>query len=113
MANKEATKPAEIAAKLGVMLGTGDMLEAQGKKYKILPLKLKEVDEFLQDNMIVGDAQFFNISNKDSRANLDKWLKRKVSTADGEPLTVEQAMEDDWDLDDLKACIRALIRLSG
>ena len=37
MANKEATKPAEIAAKLGVMLGTGDMLEAQGKKYKILP----------------------------------------------------------------------------
>lgn len=109
MSKQEANAPVSLPT----MLGSGKMFEAQGKKYKVLPFKLKEVDEFAKDNLIIGDEQFFNLSSKKNRENLDKWLRRKILTENDEPLTVEKAMEDDWDLDDLKLCIRTLMRISG
>jgi len=96
---------------LSTMLGSGEEFCAGGNTYKVRPLKLKEVDEFLNDNISIG-AQLFNVVNKDMREKLGKWLQ-KCFTKDGKPLTLEMAMEDDWDLADLKMAVQRLIDISG
>jgi hypothetical protein len=97
---------------LSVMSGSGSVFEAQGKKYRIRPMKLREVDEFYKDNLILADGQFFNMTIPSNRKSLNKWLEKMV-TANDQPLSLEQVIEDDWDLNDLRACIRRLIDISG
>lgn len=109
---------------LSVMLGTGEefeveeVVEKEGKKehikhkYKVLPLKLKEVDEFLKDNLSVG-PQLFNLIDKESKKKVDKWLSRKVQTDAGEPVTLQMAYDHGWNLEDLQRCLRKLVGISG
>lgn len=105
MAKKEATP-------LSVMLGSGEDFFVGGKKYTVKPLKLKHVDEFMKDNLSLG-MQLVNITNEEAKSKLDKWLSRQVVDEKGSPMSLEKAMEDDWDLGDLKRCIQRLLDISG
>lgn len=103
-------KEAKVTS-LPTMLGSGEEFFVGDKSYKVRPLKLKEVDEFLSDNISVG-AQLFNVVNKDMKEKVDKWLQRCFTKGD-KPLTLQMAMDDDWDLADLKVAIQRLIDISG
>lgn len=113
MSDKNTEKSNVKETPLSVMAGSGDFFKAQGKKYKVKPLKLKEVDELKNDEMFVFEGQFFNMSNPDNRKKLNKWIEKKATDESGEPLTLEKAMNDDWDLNDLKEFMRKLLDLSG
>jgi len=97
---------------LSTMLGSGDSFFVGEKKYRVKPLKLKEVDEFTQDGLSVGPA-LFNVSSKKNKSILDKWIKSKIFDGDGNPMNLEKAMADDWDLVDLKRAVQKLVDISG
>lgn len=105
MAKKEATP-------LSVMLGSSESFIVGEKRYTVKPLKLKHVDEFVKDNLSLG-LQLVNITNEEAKGKLDKWLSRQVVDEKGNPISLEKAMEDEWDLGDLKRCIQRLLDISG
>ena len=100
------------ATSLPTMLGKGDGFAVGEHSYRVLPLKLKDVDEFTTDSLSIG-AQLFNLVNPEARAKVEKWLQKQVRNDDDKPLTLAQAMTDDWDVDDLKNCLQKLAGLSG
>jgi hypothetical protein len=106
-------KDKNAASDLAKMVGTGDTVSIAGKSYRIIPLKLKEIPLFFDDNIILNEQQIYNIATPDAQEKTDKWLTAKVTCANGEPFSYQRAMDDDWDLDDLKDCLRHLARLSG
>lgn len=113
MSDKQKEKEAKAAVPLNVMLGK-DTFEVQGKKYHIRPLKLKMVDEFIEDQLSIG-PQLFNFTSKETKEKLEKWLPR-VLFRDEEAktgLTLADIMEEDWDLADLRRLWRAVLELSG
>ena len=98
---------------LSVMLGKGEKLETKtGKLYEVLPLKLKEIDEFMTDEMGIG-PQLFAVMNQDERKKVDKWLKRSCIDELGVPMSFERALNEEWDLVDLKEFTKLLCDLSG
>lgn len=105
MAKKEAVS-------LSAMLGGGETVIIQGKKYTVKPLKLKEVEEFTNDKVSVT-SQLFNVLNEEARNTLDKWLQRKVADEKGQPFSMQRAMEEDWELPDLRKVVQAILDLSG
>lgn len=100
------------AVPLSVMTGSGSSFSAAGKKYTIVPLKLKDVDEFVKDKLSLT-GQLFNVINTGMRQKLDKWLSKCVFDEDNKPVTLEKIMEDGWDLSDLRKAIVELCDLSG
>lgn len=98
---------------LSDMVGGGTNFLAQGKKYRVLPLKLCEIDKFIESNIVIGEGQFFNVSGEAQKKNIDFWIKKKVLAEDGSEFSLEGAYADEWDLDDLGEMIRSLMRLSG
>lgn len=105
---KEAKKIADLAT----MLGTGESFDAQGKTYTVKPIKLKDIESFMNDNLSLG-SQLFNVSNDDVRKKIDKWLTGYCFDDKDEPVTLDKAMSEDWDIADLKSFIRKLCDLSG
>jgi len=99
------------ASPLSRMLGGGEDFIVQGKKYKVKPLRLKQIDEFFSDALSIGPA-FFNMS-PDSKPKLDKWIKNQLFDSDDNPMTLEKVIEADWDLQDLKRFIGEVLDLSG
>lgn len=99
---------------LADMLGQGNFFEAQGKEYVIKPLKIKKVDEFLRDQISIG-AQIFNFSSPDAKEKLEKWIPQIIfkNNDDETGLTLQDLMDDDWDLDDLRRLWQKLLGLSG
>jgi hypothetical protein len=97
---------------LSAMLGLGDEFEVAGKRYVIKPLKLRDVEAFSKDNISLG-VQLYNLLNQEAKDTLDKWLSQYVSNEGGEKITLEKAMDDDWDLSDLKRCVQKLLDISG
>ena len=97
---------------LATMLGTGESFEAKDKEYTVKPITLKHIEEFMSDNLSLG-TQLFAVSNSDSRAKLNKWLSGYAFDSNGSPMTIAKAMEDDWDIVDLKKFIQKLCDLSG
>ena len=97
---------------LSTMLGSGEDFFVGEKKYKVKPLKLKAVDEFSNDKINIG-PQMFSMVDKNEREKLEKWFARQVYDEKGEPMTLQQAMDDDWDLSDLRMCMQRIIDLSG
>jgi hypothetical protein len=75
-------------------------------------MALKHVDEFMKDNLSLG-TQLFAISNKASKEKIEKWLSRYCFDSKEEPMSVEKAMADDWNIVDLKEFIKKLCDLSG
>lgn len=97
---------------LDVMLGQGNFFEAQGKQYEIRPVKLKHIQELMSDQISVV-SQIFNLADDKARAKQEKWIPRILFNKDGEPATLEQVIEDDWDVEDLKRFWRLTHQLSG
>lgn len=108
MSKKEANTPVSLST----MLGTGDTFVANGKTYTVKPIKLKDIEQFMTDNLSLG-SQLFNVSSEDARQKTDKWLKGYAVDSKDEPMSLEKAMTDEWDIADLKNFIKKLCDLSG
>lgn len=100
------------AAPLPVMLGRGEDFYVDNKKYTVKPLSLKAVQEFSEDNLNVG-PQLFNMIDDEGKKKVDKWLNKQVIDANGEPMSLDRAVEEDWDLSHLRECIHRMIDISG
>lgn len=112
MADKDNNKDSKTP--LSVMLGNGTVFEAQGKKYTILPIKLKELLDFKDGKIAIGNnAQGYNILIDENRNRIDKWIQSKLVDSDGEPMSFEKAVKDDWDTDDLERFLRVLFKILG
>lgn len=109
MSNQEA-KPVDLATMLGIF--GGEDFAVGDKKYVVKPLSLKEVNEFMNDNLSLG-TQLWAVDNKESREKLDKWLSRHCFDRTGEPMTLEKATNDDWTIVDLKKFVYKLCDISG
>ena len=105
-------KGKDTITSLATMLGKGGSFEAQGKTYTVKPLKIKDVDDFMTDDMSLG-SQLFNVSNEKNKKKTDRWLKDYATNDKDEPMSVEKAMNDDWDLEDLRNFFKKLCDLSG
>ncbi|HHX60995.1 MAG TPA: hypothetical protein GX707_09840 [Epulopiscium sp.] len=97
---------------LSVMLQSGGDLEVKGKIYTVRPLALKDIQDFMKDNLSLG-PQLFSVNDDKSRKKVDKWLQGYCLDDKDAPLTLDKAMADDWDVVDLKEFIRKLCDLSG
>lgn len=99
----------EIApASLETMTRRG-FFNAQDKKYIISPIKIKEIEEFKADSLFNG---YFDMIDNNKREALEKWIGRKLEY-NGAPMTLETAMNHNWDVVDLTEFIRAIMGLSG
>jgi len=96
---------------LSVMVGQGNLFLAQDKEYQIIPLKLKYVSEFLEDQISIG-GQLFNLADKDSKDKVEKWIPRVIKHNDKE-ITLQDLMNHDWDLSDLKRLWKDVLDISG
>jgi hypothetical protein len=101
------------------LFGKGESFEVGEHTYKVLPMSLEEVlgakgvdGEFTADNLSL-DKQGWNILIPDARAKVDKWLQRKVVDEKGSPMSMDRAVEDGWDFDDVRSFLRMLAGLSG
>jgi hypothetical protein len=106
----EAKKPVDLSTMLGVLGGEG--FKVGEKTYTVKPMALKHVDEFMKDNLSLG-AQIFNLSNKDVKTKLEKWLTGYCFDRNGEPMSLQKAMDDDWNIVNLKDFLKKLCDLSG
>ena len=86
--------------------------EAGGHSYVVLPLRLREVRGYTQEG-IFGYNPVFLVTDEGMRAKLDEWLKAKVRTAKGEPVTLAMVEEADWTTDDLRRFLDKLAGISG
>ncbi len=108
---------------LSVMLGDGGEFEAKGKIYTVKPIALKDVEEFMKDNLSLG-TQLFSLIDEKSKAKIDRWLGGKKGK-DGNlipgycfdekdnPVTLQDAMDNDWDVVDLREFVKKLCDFSG
>lgn len=97
---------------LSTMLGTGDSFKAKDKTYTVKPISLQHIEEFMADNLSLG-SQLFNVTNKNSKSKVDKWLSSYGTDSNGELISLEKAISDGWDIVDLKNFFRKLCDLSG
>lgn len=104
-ANKSSTP-------LSVMLGDGDSFIVKEMSYTVKPIALKDIEEFMKDNLSLG-VQLFNVSNEKTKEKVDRWLTGYCFDEEGNPLSLEKAMANDWDVVDLKEFFRKLCDFSG
>lgn len=97
---------------LSVMLGNGEDFEVKGKKYTARPIALKDIDSFVKDNLSLG-TQLFNVMDKKAKEKIDKWLTGYCFDEKDNAVTLKEAMDNDWDVVDLKEFIKKLCDLSG
>ncbi len=106
------SKDAKTPTPLSVMLGDGGSFDTKGKSYTIKPIALKHIEEFMKDNLSLG-VQLFNVSDKKTREKVDKWLTGYCFDEEGNSVSLEKAMHDDWDVVDLKEFFKKLCDFSG
>jgi hypothetical protein len=106
----EAKKPVDLSTMLGII--SGNDFAVGDKKYVIKPMSITEVDEFMKDNLSIG-PQLFMIANEGSRKKLEKWLSGHCFDKIGEPMTIDKAKNDNWNLVDMRKFIEKLCDLSG
>lgn len=118
MSNEENT------TSLSTMLGSGNEFKVKEKLYVVKPIALKDVESFMVGNISMG-AQLYNLTNKKNKDKVDRWLggiKDKDGTittkgycydSEGNPVTLDVAMNDDWDVVDLKNFFQKLCDISG
>lgn len=109
---------------LSVMLGDGDEFVVGDKTYTIMPIAIKDVQEFMKDNLSLG-SQLFNVANTKERAKVDRWLGGKkdkdgniVKTGycfdeEGNPVDLEKIENDGWNVAHLRKFFERLCELSG
>lgn len=108
MDKKEAKAPVPFS----VMNGDPELFIAQDKKYNISPMKIADALKFTEKNLSIG-TQIFNIAVKENREQLDIYMSKYCTNEKGEPMSVEAAISDDWDIVDLKNFVRKLCDISG
>ncbi|MGE5397260.1 MAG: hypothetical protein ACM3MK_06960 [Chitinophagales bacterium] len=104
---KEEYKPVPLA----VMLEDAEDIVIKGARYQIRPLYLQEVREFQKDGLSIG-PQFINIVDEERAKTLDKWLKRTVYKS-GANVTLDELLESNWTVKDLRKVVQKLIDISG
>lgn len=97
---------------LSTMLGSGDEFIVKGKSYLIKPIALKDIEKFMKDNLSLG-VQLFNVSDKQSKEKVNRWLTGYCFDGDGNTVSLEMAMANDWDVVDLKEFFKKLCDISG
>lgn len=111
-AKKEAETPKAERQDLATMLGLGESFMVGERKYKVKPLLLKDVPEFL-DSTIHFNAPIFSMSSEESRAVLDRWMKKYVRDENDKPVGLDRATKEGWSIADLKKALNRLLDLSG
>lgn len=106
------SKDTKSPTPLSVMLGDGGSFIVKEKSYTIKPIALKDIEKFMNDNLSLG-VQLFNITDKKAKEKVDKWLIGYCFDEDDNPVSLEKAMENDWDVVDLKEFFRKLCDFSG
>lgn len=106
------SKEAKAPVSLSTMLGSGETFEAKGKTYTVKPITLAHIEEFMADNLSLG-SQLFNVTNKDAKTKVNKWLAGYCTNEKGESMSLQNAIDDGWDIVDLKNFFRKLCDLSG
>lgn len=97
---------------LSVMLGDGGSFIVKEKSYIVKPIALQDAEKFMNDNLSLG-AQLFNIANKKEKEKVDNWLSKYCFDDEGNSVSLEQVMNDNWDVVDLKEFFKKLCDLSG
>jgi len=95
---------------LGVMLEGTEEFIVRGTKYYVRPLYLGEVEEFTKDGLSIG-PQLINLTDKNNREKVDKWLKRTVTDKDGNAMSLE--ILEKWTVKDLRRYMQKVIDISG
>lgn len=106
--NKDAKSPTPLS----VMLGEGDSFVVKDKSYTIKPIALKDIEKFMSDNLSLG-SQLFNVADNKTRKKVDKWLNGYCFDNESNSVSLESAMEDGWDVVDLKEFFKKLCDFSG
>lgn len=122
MSEKDQFSPVPFSVMSG---GRQEFKIRNGKKYSIKPMCAAHVEEFLKDNPSIG-SQFLNLIKDESKKILDKWLGEVSVDVDGVNVTakycldeagnlmsLKKAMQDGWDLVDIKNYIKELCDISG
>lgn len=104
MAKQEAVTPLET------MLGEAIDFPVKGKNYKVMPLLVKDNNEF---NGLYLGPQYFTINNPEDREKLEKFMPRYLFDKAGEPMTVEKISEDGWSVADIAKFLKKVIQVSG
>lgn len=102
----------EKTTSLSTMLGNGGNFNAKDKPYTIKPIALQDIESFMTDNLSLG-AQLFNIADKKAKAKVDRWLTNYCFDESNNPVPLEKAMSDGWDVVDLKEFFKKLCDFSG
>lgn len=109
---------------LSVMLGEGSEFVINNKTYVVMPIQLKDINEFMKDNLSLG-PQLFNLANEKERKKVDRWLGGKrdkdgnIAKAgycfdeEGNPIDLETAINDGWNVAHLRKFFELLCELSG
>ncbi len=105
MATKESTS-------LSTMLGSGETMEVKGKTYTVVPITLKDVEEFMSGQLSIG-PQIVNIVSEESRKHTNKWLKKYCIDDEGKAVTLKRATDAGWDVKDLREFMQKLCDMSG
>lgn len=105
-------KETKTPTPLSVMLGSGDFLIVKDKKYKVKPIALKDIEEFMSDDLSIS-SQLFNITNPERRKKIGKWLTGYCLDEKDNPISLEFAMSNDWDVVDLREFMKKLCDISG
>lgn len=108
MANQEIKTPVPFS----IMNGEGDSFVVGEKNYTVKPMLVGDALKFSDDNLSVG-SQIFNIAIKEKREKINKYLSKYCTNDKGEPMSLESAIADDWDVVDLKEFIKKLVDISG
>lgn len=104
MSNKETTP-------LSTMLGSGEFIEIRGKQYKVKPLALKDIDMFIENTNL--GPQLFNLIDKKAKENMNNLLSKYCYDENNSPISLEIAINSDWDVVDLKTFIKKVCDISG
>ncbi len=122
MNKMEANSPTSLAD----MLGVGMPFEVNGNTYTVCPIMAAHIDLFMNEKISLK-TQMFNLSDDESKANVNKWLGEEIIAIiagkeikarycfdkDGTPMSLEKAMIDGWNVVHFKNFFRKLCDISG
>ena len=95
-------------------------LPVKGRGYTVKPLPLRYIANgefeksglvFPRDKNDLGRHQAFNLTDEHRRIALDKWMQ-KLLFYNGEPVSLKQACEWEWDVVDVGRFLDLVVQIS-